>query len=109
MATTVIQNSCIAGALAGLMAGRFQGSFTAADYADQVDAAAAIADEFLVQNTASGAALADADNANIGAVVQGAAFAASFQTGAVSDDPDDYVKVGKQIYAASKQALASLV
>jgi hypothetical protein len=108
MATSVIQNSCIAGALAGLMAGRFQGSFTAADYASQVDAAAAIADEFLTQNTASGAALADADNANLGAVVQSAAFAATFQTGATSDTATDYVKVANQIYAASKQALASL-
>jgi hypothetical protein len=109
MATTVIQNSCLAGALSGLMAGRFMGSVTAADYQEVVDAAAAIADEFITVNTGSGAALADADNANIGAVVQSAAFAAVFQTGAVSDTATDYLKVARQIYGASKQALASLV
>jgi hypothetical protein len=108
MAVTVINNSCLAGALGGLMAGRFVGSFTAADYADVVDAAAAIAAEFLTENTASGAALADGDNANIGAVVQSAAFAATFQTGSTSTTAADYLKVAKQIYASSKQALASL-
>ncbi len=109
MATKLIQNACIAGALGGLMAGRFVGSFTAADYADVVDAAAAIGDEFLTENTASGAALADADNTEIGYVVQAAAFAATFQTGSTSTTAADYLKVAKQIYASSKQALASLV
>jgi hypothetical protein len=108
MAVVVIGNACIAGAIAGLQAGRFSGSFTPADYAGIVDAAAAIKDEFLTENTASGAALADADNANIGDVVQAAAFAATFNTGATSDTATDYLKVAKQIYAVSKQALASL-
>lgn len=109
MATTVIQNSCLAGALSGLMASRFQGSFTPTDYAKEVNAAAAIAAEFITQNTASGAALADGDNANIGEVVQAAALAATLNTGATSTTATDYAGVAKQIYASSKQALASLV
>jgi hypothetical protein len=109
MTTTAIQNSCLAGALAGLMANRFQGSFVPTDYAAEVNVAAAIAAEFITQNTASGSALADGDNANIGAVVQSAAMAATLNTGATSTTATDYEGVAKQIYASSKQALASLV
>jgi hypothetical protein len=69
MAVSVIQNSCVAGAMGGLMAGRFVGSITPSDYAAVANAARAIADEFITENTASGAAMADADNANLGAVV----------------------------------------
>ncbi|HEX6826562.1 MAG TPA: hypothetical protein VF077_09640 [Nitrospiraceae bacterium] len=108
MAVVVITNACVAGAMGGLMAGRFVGSFTAADYANIADAAAAIAAEFIVQNTASGAALADADNANIGDVVQAVAMATIIGSGATSEDADDYVGYAKQIYAASKQALTKL-
>lgn len=108
MAVTVITNCCFAGALGGLMAGRFKGSFTALDYAAVCNVAEAIADEFIVQNTASGAALADADNANIGDVVQAVAFATVLESGATSTTAADYVKIGKQIYAASKQGLTEL-
>lgn len=109
MAVTVIQNSCVAGALAGLMAGRFEGSFTAADYADVCNSAAAIAAQFIVQNTASGAAIADADNAQVGPVVQAAAMAATFQSGAISTTSADYATMGKQIYASAKQAITKLI
>jgi hypothetical protein len=108
MAVVVIGNSCIAGAIAGLMAGRFKGSITPTDYAAIVNAAVAIKDEFLVENTASGAALADADNAEIGTVVQSATTAAVLNTGATSVTAADYAAVAKQIYGVSKQALASL-
>lgn len=108
MATTVIANQCVAGALSGLMVGRFKGSFTPADYAGLVNAAVAVKAQFLTKNTASGAALADEDNANIGEVVYGAAFSAVAQTGAKSTTSADYAEVAEQIYAASKQALASL-
>ncbi len=108
-AVTVIQNSAVAGALAGLMMGRFEGSITALDYADVCNTARAIADQFIVQNTASGAAIADADNANVGAVVQSAALAAVAGQGAVSVTTGDYVAVGRQIYGASKQAITKLI
>lgn len=108
MATTVIRNSCLAGALAGLTAGRFVGTITLADYAAVCSAAAAIADEFITVNAGSGAALADADNTNIGAVVQGAALGATLNTGSTSDTATDYLKVARQIYGASKQGLTEL-
>jgi hypothetical protein len=109
MAVIVIQNSCVAGAMAGLMGGRFKGSFTATDYAAIANAARAIADQFILQNTASGAALADADNANIGDVVAAVAAATIDESGATSGTTADYVAYGKQIYAASKQALTKLI
>jgi hypothetical protein len=109
MAVTVIQNSCVAGAMQGLMAGRVEGSFTATDYADVANAARAIADEFIVRNTASGAAIADADNANVGALVQSVAAATIFQSGAISATAADYLGLANQIYAASKQGLTKLI
>lgn len=109
MAVTVIQNSCVAGAMAGLMSGRFVGSFTATDYAALANAARAIADEFITENTASGAAMADADNANIGALVQSVATATIVGSGATSVTAADYLTYAKQIYAASKQALTKLI
>lgn len=109
MTTTAIRNSCLAGALGGMLSNRFKGSFTATDYAAFVNAANAIAAEFLVQNTASGAALADGDNANIGAVVQSAAYAAVDGRAPTSVTAADYIKIASQIYAVSKQSEASLV
>ena len=109
MAVTIIQNSCVAGAMGGLMAGRFKGSFTATDYLGIANAARAIADEFITENTASGAALADGDSSEIGPVVQAVAMATVFNSGATSDTPADYLAYAKQIYAASKEALTKLV
>lgn len=108
MAVVVIGNSCIAGAMAGLMAGRFKGSFTPTDYAAIANAAAAINTQFLAENTASGAAIADGDNAEVGPLVQACAFGAVFNTGAVSGTATDYTAVGKQIYASAKEALTKL-
>lgn len=108
MATTVIANSCIAGAMGGLLASHFNGSITPSAYASIANAAAAIKNEFLTINTASGAALADADNAQIGPVVQAVAHGTLMQQGAASTTATDYVAIAQQIYAASKQALASL-
>ena len=109
MAVKTIQNSCLVGAMGGLMKGRFVGSFTALDYAAIANAARAIADEFIVENTASGAPIADEDNGSIGLLVQSVACAAITDSGATSLTPADYLAYGKQIYAGSKQALLSLV
>lgn len=109
MATTVIKNACVAGAMLGLMAGRFSGSFAPADYAGIADAARAIADEFIVENTASGAPIDDADNASIGPLVESVAQASIYESGAVSVLPADYLPYAKQIYGASKQALTKLI
>jgi hypothetical protein len=91
------------------MAGRFSGSFTATDYAAIANAARAIADEFIVENTASGAALADGDNLQVGPLVQNVAMATIMNSGASSVSAADYLAYAKQIYAASKQAVAKLI
>jgi hypothetical protein len=109
MAVTIIQNSCVAGAMAGLMEGRFKGSFTAADYASIANAARAIADEFVTEDAASGFPIADIDNADVGFIVQSVAHASLANSGATSITPGDYLSYAKQIYAASKQALTKLV
>ncbi len=109
MAVTVIQNSCVAGAMAGLLRRHFNGSFTANDYATIATAAKAIADEFIVRNTASGAAIADADNANVGPLVQSVADAAVNDVAYTSATAADYITVANQIYAASKQAITKLI
>lgn len=108
MATTVIANACVAGAMGGLLAGRFVGSITPTDYAAVANAAAAIAAEFLTENTASGAAMADADNANIGTLVAQVTKAAIEGGGYTSVTAGDYLAIAKQIYAASKQGVSKL-
>jgi hypothetical protein len=109
MAVTVIQNSCVAGAMAGLMAGRYVGSFTPGDYLAIATAARAIADEFITENTASGSAIADGDNAQVGPLVQSVAMASVFNSGATSGTAADYLAYAKQIYAASKEGLTKLI
>lgn len=108
-AVTVIQNSCVAGAMGGLLENHFSGSFTATDYAALANQARAIADEFIVRNTASGAAIADADNANVGALVQSVAYSTMVGQGPISVTAADYITSANQIYAASKQALTKLI
>jgi hypothetical protein len=109
MATTVIQNSCVSGTLLGLMARRYFGSFTPADYSDVVNTARAIADELIVENTASGAPMADADNADINILVASVSAAAVFESGTTSITPANYINYAKQIYAACKEGLTKLV
>lgn len=108
MAVTVIQNSCVCGAMLGLMGGRYFGSFTALDYATIAAAARAIADEFITENAAS-SAMADGDNPQIGPLVQSVAAASILNSGATSVTPADYINYAKQIYAASKEALTKLI
>ena len=109
MAVTVIQNSCVAGAMGALLAHHPSGSFTAADYAAAANQARAIADEFIVRNTASGAAIADADNANVGPLVQSVAFGTILDQGPNSVTAADYILAANQIYAASKQGITKLI
>lgn len=109
MAVTVIQNSCVAGAMFGLLARRYKGSFTATDYLSIATTARAIADEFITENTASGAAIADADNAQVGSLVMEVTAAAIVDSGATSTTAADYINYGKQIYAAVKEGLTVLI
>lgn len=110
MAVTVIQNSCVCGAIFGLMAGRYVGSFTPDDYSDIAAAARAIADEFITENATKGSdALADATNNQIGSLVQQVTAASLMNSGATSITPADYAVYAQQIYAAAKEAAAQLI
>lgn len=112
MATVVISNACISGAMGGLLAGRFlAGSATiptASDYAAVANAAAAIGAEFLTENALLAAPMADADNAQIGGLVSEVAYACIANGGYVSVTAADYLPIAKQIAAASKAAVAKL-
>lgn len=108
MATVLIHDACLAGALGGLMQNRYLGSITPTDYAGQVDAAKAIADEFVTENALLTVPMADGDKASMYYVITAVAFAALASSGAVSVTAADYLAYGKQIAAASKQAMAQL-
>jgi hypothetical protein len=108
MATTLIRNGCLAGALEGLLAGRVGQSFTPTDYTVQANAADAIAAECVTRNAALGVPMADADNANIFLVCYAAARAAV--TGlSQSATATDYLALANQIVASAKQSVAKLV
>jgi hypothetical protein len=112
MATTAIHDCCEAGALGGLLAGRGNVALTAAAASNVtlVAVAKAIADEFITVNTASGAALADADKVNMPQIVQSVAHGicdgrAPLVTAGVADlTAADYVTLATQIYAVAVQA-----
>ncbi len=110
MATTVISNSCIAGAMGGLLAGRFTGSIdpTNAAYVAAANAAAAIGAEFITENALLTVPMTDADNANIGTLVAAVAKACIEGGGYTSVTAADYLAIAKQIAAASKAAVAKL-
>lgn len=111
MAVTAIHDACEAGALAGMLAGRSGGGLTAASYANLIEEAQAIADEFITVNTASGAALADGDKASMSAVVGAVASGVLMGRPAITEvQPPvaaSYVTVATQIYAISAEAKAN--
>lgn len=108
MATTVLRNNVVAGVMEGLVQGRFNGSVTPTSYSQIANVADAIASEFITINAGSGAAMADADNANIGSLVAGVAAGTISTMGPNSITATDYVLIANQIYAATKQALTKL-
>lgn len=108
MATTVISNSCISGAMGGLLKGRFVGSLTPTDYAAVANAAAAIGAEFITENALLSVPMADADNAQIGTLVAQVAQSCIADAGYTSITAADYLAIAKQIAAASKQAVSKL-
>ncbi len=109
MATQLIENACLSGAMGGLMAGRFVGSLTPTDYAAIGSAARAIADEFITENAALSVPMADGDNAQMYYAISAIAFASLMNTGATSTTATDYPGVAKQIAAASKEAIAKFI
>jgi hypothetical protein len=111
MATTLIRNGCLGGALAGIMMGRQGNSFdpTAAVNTSAANVADAIAAECITRNAALGAPMADADNANIFLVCFAAAY--SVMAGSFSNDTTaaDYLAIANNIVALAKASVAKLV
>ena len=113
MATTLMQNSCISGAMGALLAGHFFGSVTPGDYdatnAKVASAARAISNEFISVNGASGAAMADGDNATMYYLIEAVTYGTIVNSGATSITDADYLAYGRQIYGAVKEALTKFV
>ena len=109
MATTLIRNGFLGGALAGMGAAAKQFSIDPTDYATIVNAADAFATEALTENAALVAPMADADSAYIGEVCRAAAFSATFGAFRTSATAADYLASAKQAAAMAKQAVAKLV
>lgn len=74
MAVILITNGALSGALGAIMAGRPATSSTGADYATQIAAANAFTTQFLAANAALGAPMADADNAQIGQLIESVCY-----------------------------------
>lgn len=111
MATTLIQNGATTGAMAALMAGSGSpNSFTPGDYATKASIAGAIAAEVLTENALLTVPMADADNAQIGQLLQSVTQGVLLARGNLnSTTAADYLGVAKVICAAAKQAVAQLV
>jgi hypothetical protein len=108
MTTTAIGNACVAGAMAGLLAGRFVGSITPTDYSALANAAAAISVEFLAENAALAVPMTDTDVTGIHSLVKSVTYGCIANGGYVSVTAADYLPIAKQIAAASKQAVSKL-
>jgi len=106
MATTVIHDACEAGALSGLLSGRDQTLATAAGYVTLVGIAKAIADQFIVFNAASSAAIADADKVSIGPVVSAITQGIVDGRNPTSTLAADYANYASDIYYIAKEAIA---
>lgn len=109
MATVLIRNGCLAGAMAGISQGRQRNSFTPGDYATEANVADAIAAECITRNAALTAPMADADNALIGQLCMGVAAAVCSGWFANDATAADYLAIANNIVAQAKQAVAKLV
>jgi len=117
MATTVIQNSALCGANAGILFQRVTSRLspngpvapTVADYASAAAAAAAIAAEVVVANAALAVPMTDADNAQIGPLVQ--SVTQSILSGQPLNSPAavDYAAIAAVIANACKAGVAGLI
>lgn len=111
MATKLIQNGATAGAMKALTSMRGSPtSFTPTDYADLALIARAISDEVIVKNALLTVPMADADNTEIGQLVEGVtAGVLEGRETLTSQVAADYADLAEQICAASKQTVAQLV
>lgn len=110
MATVLIQDGAFSGAMAALAAARSnKSSFTPTDYSKIASEALAIAQEVVTQNAALTVPMADADNAQIGGLIQAVTFAQLGGRSAHSIVAADYAQLAKQICAMAKEAVPNLV
>ncbi len=112
MATTLIYNGAVGGALAAFLTERNLAGVSnpaAAEPVLDANAAAAFADQFLTANAALSVPMADADNANIFLVTYAAAFGALSGRPARSATATDYAAAATGAAAFAKAAEAKLV
>jgi hypothetical protein len=108
MATVLIQNGAFSGALGAILAGRPVTSSTGADYAGAIAAANAFASRFITANAALGAPMADADNAQIGQMIESVCYGVLEGRNYTSSTAADYAEEAAAAVAACKQAETSL-
>lgn len=108
MATLLIHNNALAGAMAGLTAGRSIGSFTLADYAAIANIADAIAAEVVTRNAALTVPMTDADAPSPLTLITMAAYGATAGRSPSSIVAADYLAMANQIVAAAKQTASKL-
>lgn len=111
MATTLIKNGAIAGALAGILAERGASASdpAAAEPALDANVAAAFGAQFLTANAALSVPMADADNANIFLLTFAAAFGVLSGRAARSTTATDYAVQAAAAAASAKATVAKLV
>lgn len=109
MATTLIKNGATSGAMGAILAGRLQTSSDPATFADEANAAAAFATQFLTANAALAVPMADADNAQIGQLIAHVCFGILEGRNFTSAVATDYTSVAAACAAASKAAVSKLV
>lgn len=115
MATKLIRNGAFSGALAALMGGRSittsipSAGGTPATYAANVNAADAFATQFLTANAALSVPMADADNSEIGQLVEAVCQSTLDGRALTSTTATDYATVASACAALAKQGVAKLV
>ena len=113
MATSLIQNGAICGALAAIMKDRspniLSASGTPATYATLALSAKAIGTAVVTANAALVTPMADADNASIATLLAAATDAIISGRSDISTTASDYAAEAALIVAMAKQTIAKLV
>jgi hypothetical protein len=108
MATTLIQNGAIAGAIGAILEGRPVTEDDPANFATQANAADAFGDAFLTANAALTAPMADADNAEIGQLCEAVCKGILSGRNLISATATDYASLAAGAAAAAKATVAKL-
>ena len=110
MATALVKNGAVAGALAAILDGRYEATTdpTGTEPALAANVAAAFGSAFLTANAALTTPMADADNADIFLVTYAAAYGQMSGRGARSTTAADYATPAAVAAAFAKAAVAKL-